>query len=211
MGQKTSPISMRLGINKSWASRWFGGKNYVAYLKDDIKIREFLKNKLRNMAVDHIDIERTPTQINVMIHTARPGLIIGRGGAGVEEVKNELVKYVKTKTPLKIDIIEFKEPEISATILAESISEQLERRIPFRRILKQTISRVMSNKKVAGAKIQVAGRLNGAEIARTEYLREGSLPLQTFRAEIDFAKETAHTTYGTVGVKVWIYRNPSKE
>lgn len=210
MGQKTSPVSMRIGINKDWKSRWFGGKNFIAYLREDIKIREFLENKLKNMAVDNIDIERTPAQINIVIHTARPGLIIGRGGAGIEDLKKELERYVKIKTSLKIDVIEFKEPEISAAIMSESMVDQIERRIPFRRVLKQALSKIMSNKKVAGVKVQVAGRLNGAEIARTEYLKEGSLPLQTLKAEIDFVKATAYTTYGTVGIKVWIYKSPSQ-
>ena len=142
-----------------------------------------------------------------MIYTARPGLIIGRGGSGAEDLKKEMRRMIKRKTAVKVEIQEYKNPETSASIMAESVAEQIERRMPFRRILKQTLGKITANKKeVLGAKIEVAGRLNGAEIARTEHLEEGNLPLQTLRADIDFAKRTAYTTYGTIGVKVWVYK-----
>jgi small subunit ribosomal protein S3 len=207
MGQKTSPISFRIGINKDWLSRWFGFKRYKDFLKDDISVREFLNKKLKNMAVDRIELERGTDFLNIVIHTARPGLIIGRGGAGVEELRSAVKDLLKKKiNNIRLEIQEVKNPETSAAIMAESIAEQIEKRIPYRRVMKQALAKIMSNKDVNGAKIQISGRLDGAEIARSEHLEEGNLPLQTIRANIDFAKSTAVTTYGTVGVKVWIYK-----
>jgi len=206
MGQKISPTSFRIGINKDWASRWFGFRKYKEYLKDDVAVRNFLNKKLKNMAVDRIEFERGADSMNIFIYTARPGLIIGRGGTGVEELKLSVRKLLKKKIGVRIEIQEIKNPEGSASITAESITDQIEKRMPYRRIMKQTIFRVMSSKDVKGVKIQISGRLDGAEIARSEHLEEGSLPLQTLRADIDFAKSTAITTYGTVGIKVWIYK-----
>jgi small subunit ribosomal protein S3 len=206
MGQKISPISLRTGINKDWASRWFGGRKYVNYLKDDLKIREFLEKHLKNTGIDKVDICRGADVLNVTIYTARPGLLIGRGGGGVEELKKLIQKLVKNRVSIKLEIQEFKNAELSAKIMAESMAEQTEKRIPYRRVLNQALSKIMSNKNAKGAKVQIAGRLNGSEIARTEHLDEGSLPLQTLRADIDFARATAVTTYGTVGIKVWIYK-----
>ena len=202
---------MRVGVTKGWVSRWFGGKRFRAYLQEDVYIRQFLDKKLRNMAVDRIEIERTATQLSVMIFTARPGLIIGRGGSGVDELKKELVKKIKAPVPIKIEIQEFKEPETSANIMSETIAEQLERRMPFRRVMKQALNKISTNRNVSGVKVQLAGRLNGAEIARTESLREGTMPLQTLKADIDFAKATAHTTYGTIGIKVWIHKEAAAQ
>ena len=206
MGQKISPTSFRVGINKDWASRWFGHRKYVNYLKDDIAVRDFLNKKLKNMAVDKIEIERGTDILNILIHTARPGLIIGRGGTGAEDLKSSIHNFLKKKVSIRIEIQEIKSPEKSASIMAESVVDQIEKRIPYRRIMKQTLSKIMANRDVKGAKIQIGGRLDGAEIARSEHLEEGNLPLQTLRADIDFAKATAITTYGTVGVKVWIYK-----
>lgn len=206
MGQKISPTSFRMGINKDWVSRWFGHKKYKEYLKDDVAVRNFLGKKLKNMAVDRIELERGTDALNISIHSARPGLIIGRGGTGVEELKLAVRALLKKKISVRIEIQEIKNPEASASITAESIADQIERRIPYRRIMKQTLSKIMANRDVKGAKIQIGGRLDGAEIARSEHLEEGSLPLQTLRADIDFAKSTAITTYGTVGVKVWVYK-----
>lgn len=208
MGQKISPTSFRLSVNKEWRSRWFGlGKKYIEFFREDYAIRKFLEKKLKNMSVDRVEIERSPDVLNIIIHTARPGLIIGRGGTGAEDLRREMKKKIKRKTAVKLDIQEFKNPEISSSIMAESVVEQIERRLPFRRVMKQVLSKIVANKKeVRGAKLELAGRLNGAEIARTEHLEEGNLPLQTLRAEIDYAKRTAHTTYGTIGVKVWIYK-----
>ena len=206
MGQKVSPIGFRVGVNRGWLSRWFGGGNYPEYLNTDIIIRDFLTKRLRGMAVDSVHIERGPGRLKVIIHTARPGLVIGRGGAGIEEIKKQLFNKLGRKIPLQVDVQEIRNPDSSAKVVAEALAEQIEKRFPFRRAMKQTMQRLMAAKDVKGAKIQVAGRLNGAEIARTEHIEEGSLPLQTLRADIDFAHDTAYTTYGTIGVKVWIYK-----
>ena len=206
MGQKISPTSLRLGINKDWASRWFGGRKYPSYLKDDLKVRTFLEKKLKNMGIDRIELERGTDSLSVIIYTSRPGFLIGRGGTGVEDLKAEIHRLLKKKIAVRLEIQEIKSPELSAKVMVESIVDQTEKRIPYRRLLKQTISKIMSNRQVKGVKIMMGGRLDGAEIARSEHLEEGSLPLQTLRADIDFAKGTAHTTYGTVGIKVWIYK-----
>ncbi len=206
MGQKISPISFRVGINKDWLSRWFGHKKYVGYLKGDVAVRDFLNKRLKNMAVDRVELERGADALNILIFTARPGLIIGRGGTGVEDLKSAIRNLLKKKVAVRIEIQEIKNPEASASIMAESIVDQIEKRIPYRRVMKQTLSKMLANKDVKGAKIQISGRLDGAEIARSEHLEEGSLPLQTLRADIDFARATAMTTYGTVGIKVWIYK-----
>ncbi len=197
---------MRISVNKDWLSRWFNVKKYPEFLKEDVAIREFLSKKLKNMSVDRVGIERSPDVLAIAVHTARPGLIIGRGGTGIEDLKRELVKIVKRKTASRLDIQEFKNPETSAKIVAEQMAEQIEKRIPYRRVLKQSLARILSNRDVKGAKVTLGGRLDGNDIARTEHLEQGSLPLQTLRADIDFAKSTAYTTYGTVGVKVWIYK-----
>ncbi|MCC6934164.1 MAG: 30S ribosomal protein S3 [Candidatus Yanofskybacteria bacterium] len=206
MGQKASPVSMRLGINRDWSSRWFGGAKYPQFLKDDLAIREFLLKRLKNMGVDSILIERGNNAIRVTIHSARPGLIIGRGGTGIQELNQKLGKLLKFKTPLQLEVQEVKNPDGSAAVIAEHIVDQIERRTPYRRIMKMTIQKVMASRAVKGVKLQLSGRLDGAEIARVEHMEEGSLPLQTLRADVDFVRATAHTTYGTVGVKVWVYK-----
>jgi small subunit ribosomal protein S3 len=206
MGQKISPTSLRLSVNKDWKSRWFSSRNYPAFLKEDHGIRTFLFKKLKGMSVGRVEIERSPDVLSIIISTARPGLIIGRGGTGIEDLKKEIKKRVKRKTAIRLDIQEIKNPEASAPIIAEMMTEQVEKRIPYRRVLKQALAKIMSNRIVKGAKVSISGRLDGNEIARLEHLEEGNLPLQTLRADIDFARSTAHTTYGTIGVKVWIYR-----
>lgn len=211
MGQKISPISLRTGIQKDWLSRWFGGRKYIPYLKDDLKVRSFLEKKLRGMSVADIQIERGTDTLNIIITTARPGLIIGRGGTGIEDLKKSVQRLLKKKIAVRLEVQEIKYPELSAAVMAESMVEQIEKRIPFRRIMKMTLQKMMSNKQVKGAKLQMGGRLDGAEIARSEHLEEGNLPLQTLRADIDFAKATAHTTYGTIGIKVWIYKGEKFE
>ena len=158
------------------------------------------------MSVDRIEIERSPDVLSIIVTTARPGLIIGRGGTGVEDLKNELKKLIKRKTAVRLDVQEFKSPEMSASIMAESMAEQIEKRTPYRRVLKQTLNKIITNRNIKGAKVMLAGRLDGNEIARTERLEQGNLPLQTLRADIDFARATAYTTYGTIGIKVWIYK-----
>ena|SRR3989344_1238407 len=206
MGQKISPTSFRVSVNKDWKSRWFNVKKYPEFLKEDVALRKFLDKKLKNMSVDSVEIERSPDLLAITVRTARPGLIIGRGGTGIEDLKHEIQKMIKRKTAVRLDIQEFKNPETSATIVAEQMAEQIEKRLPYRRLLKQTLAKIMANRDVKGAKVTVAGRLDGNDIARTEHLEQGSLPLQTLRANIDFAKSTAHTTYGTVGIKIWIYK-----
>jgi small subunit ribosomal protein S3 len=206
MGHKISPTSFRVGIQKDWSSRWFGTAKYIPLLKDDVAVRAYLDKKLKSMSVDRVEIERGTDLLNVIIFSSRPGLLIGRGGSGIEDLKKALVKLLKKKVSIRIEIQEVKTPEASASIMAESIIDQIEKRIPFRRVMKQTLFKIMSSRGVKGAKIQMGGRLDGAEIARMEHLEEGSLPLSSLRAEIDYSKKTAHTTYGTIGVKVWIYK-----
>jgi len=206
MSQKISPTAMRVGVTSDWKSRWFASRSYLKFLKEDIRIRQFLEKKLKGMAVDSIQIERFPAKIGVIIFTARPGLLIGRGGTGADDLRKEISKIIKEKVDIKIEIQEFRHPESSAKIVAEQIAEQLEKRISFRRVMKQAMSKVRANRDIKGIKIELAGRLDGAEIAREERLEEGGLPLQYLKANIDFAKDTAFTTYGTVGIKVWIYK-----
>lgn len=197
---------MRLGINRDWSSRWFGGAKYPAFLKDDLAIRDFLAKRLKNTGVDSVLIERGNNAIRVTIHSARPGLIIGRGGTGIQELNMKLGKVLKFKVPIQLEITEVKNPDSSAAVVAEHIIEQIERRTPYRRIMKMTMLKIMASRDVKGAKLQLSGRLDGAEIARLEHMEEGALPLQTLRANVDFVRATAHTTYGTIGIKVWIYK-----
>jgi small subunit ribosomal protein S3 len=206
MGQKVSPTALRLGINKDWSSRWFGGAKYPAYLKQDLSIREFLTKRLKNMGVDSVHIERGNGAIRVTIHSARPGLIIGRGGTGVQELNQKLAGLLGGKVPLSVEIQEVKSPDSSAAVIAESIVDQIEKRVPYRRIMRMTMQKIMASREVKGAKLQLGGRLDGAEIARLEHMEEGSLPLQTLRADIDFVRATAYTTFGTIGIKVWVYK-----
>ena len=170
MGHKISPISLRLGIHRDWESRWFGGAKYKQFLKEDLKVRTLLEKRLKNMGVDRVNIVRDSNIMHVTIHTARPGLIIGRGGAGVEEVKKLVHTGLKRKINIKIEIQELENPEASAKVVAESIADQIEKRIPFRRLMKQSLAKLIGNKEVKGAKIQIGGRLDGSEIARTEHL-----------------------------------------
>ncbi len=206
MGQKVSPTSFKLSVTKDWKSRWFSAKKYSEFLQEDMILRKFMGQKLKNMSVDRVEIERSPDVLSIIIYTARPGLIIGRGGTGIEDLKRETQKLIKRKTAVRLDVQEYKNPETSASIMAESMAEQIEKRIPYRRVLKQSLTKILANKNVKGAKILLAGRLDGNEIARTQHLEQGSLPLQTLRADIDYSRATAFTTFGTVGVKVWIYK-----
>jgi len=212
MGRKVHPFSFRIGVVTDWRSRWFDQKNYRALLGQDIKLRGFVAKKLEKAGVDSIEIERSANFINIIVKTARPGLVIGRGGSGVEDLKLEIRKLLQKKTPelskteIRLEIEEVKQPTSRARIVAQEIAGQIERRMPFRRTMKQTLSKIMANKEALGAKIIVKGRLNGAEIARKECIKEGRMPLQTLRANIDYAEATAYTTYGTIGIKVWIYK-----
>lgn len=204
MGQKVNPIGLRIGIIRDWESRWYAGKDFGDLLLEDVKIREYLKKKLKDAAVSRVEIERAANRVNVTIHTAKPGMVIGRGGSEVELIRNEIVKLSGGKK-VHINIAEIKTPDLDATLVAESIAQQLERRISFRRALKQAIQRTM-RAGAKGIKTSVSGRLGGAEIARTEGYSEGTVPLHTLRADIDYGTAEAHTTYGRIGVKVWVYR-----
>ena len=203
MGQKVSPVGLRIGIIRDWESKWYADKDFGKLLIEDVKIREFLKNKLKESSVSRIDIERAANRVNVTIHTAKPGMVIGKGGAEVEVIRNELTKMTDKK--VHINVAEIKNAELDAILVAESIAQQLERRVSFRRAMKQAIQRTL-RAGAKGIKTSVSGRLGGAEIARTEGYSEGTVPLHTLRADIDYGTAEAHTTYGRIGVKVWIYR-----
>lgn len=201
MGQKANPIGNRLGIIRGWDSNWYGGKNAGDKLVEDDKIRNYLKARLSKGAISKIIIERTVKLITVTINTARPGIIIGKGGKEVDKLKEELKKF--TKKDVQINIFEIKRPELDARLVADSIARQIEGRISFRRAIKMAIASTM-RMGAEGIKVSVSGRIGGAEIARTEGYKEGRTPLHTFRADIDYALAEAHTTYGRIGVKVWI-------
>lgn len=209
MGQKVNPKSFRLGGKGifTWDSKWFSKKNFPALLRQDLMIKKFLKNKLKEALISKIEIERSRGALTIIIHGVKPGLIIGRSGAGIEELKKGLQsKILKDKRVLlNINIVEVKKPSLDAHVVLQNIINDLEKRIPFRRVLKQSRSRV-EREGAQGVKVSVSGRLNGAEIARTEMLTSGKVPLHTLRANIDYAKGNAHTTYGVIGVKVWIYK-----
>ena len=212
MSKIVHPYAHRLIMLRDWKSRWFADpKKYVEFLKGDVLVREFLEKKLRGFYISTIEIERSQKSTRIMIRTSRPGLIIGRSGEGAVKLKEEIVKKMeKLKLPkseeLKLDIIEVTNPEADAAIVAYMVAEGLEKRMPYRRVIKQIIEKVMATRGVEGARVVLSGRLGGAEIARTEELKKGSIPLQTFRADIDFKREKAHLPYGDVGIKVWIYR-----
>ncbi|GIP41491.1 30S ribosomal protein S3 [Paenibacillus sp. J31TS4] len=203
MGQKVSPIGLRIGVIRDWESKWYADKDYGDLLLEDVKIREYLKGKLKDASVSHIDIERAANRVNVTIHTAKPGMVIGKGGSEVEIIRQHIANLSNKK--VHINISEIKNPDLDAVLVAESIAQQLERRVSFRRAMKQAIQRSLRSG-AKGIKTSVSGRLGGAEIARTEGYSEGTVPLHTLRADIDYGTAEAHTTYGRIGVKVWIYR-----
>lgn len=206
MGHKINPTSFRLKITETWKSRWFSKGNFAKQLQEDVKIREYLAKHLRNAGLVRIDIERMGDgTITVIIKTTKPGLIIGKGGAGIEELKKKIKTKLSIKKELKVNIEEIREVNLQAQVIANGIAEQIEKRVAFRKLMKQTLEQVM-NAGAKGVKVAIGGRLNGAEIARTEHLSQGKIPLHTLRADIDFSRATAFTTYGTVGIKVWIYK-----
>ena len=237
MGHKVNPKIFRIGLSESWNSRWFArGKDYAQYLKQDTEIRKYLTNKLKDAGVERIEIERSPDNINIIINSSRPGIIIGRGGAGIEEIKKYIEKKIisarggflpetdasldyasdegvssrqtsnwNKKIKLQINIKEVSKPQLSAQLVAQNIAQELEKRIPYRRAMKRNIESVMKAG-AQGVKVICSGRLDGVEIARQETLSQGKIPLHTLRADIDYGIATACTTYGTVGVKVWIYK-----
>ena len=203
MGQKVHPIGMRVGIIRDWDAKWYAEKEYAEFLHEDLRIRKFIASKLADAAVSTIEIERAANRVNISIHTAKPGMVIGKGGSEVENLRKELNKL--TGKRVHINIVEIKKPDLDAKLVGEGIARQLENRVAFRRAQKQAIQRTMRSG-AKGIKTQVSGRLNGADIARSEGYSEGTVPLHTLRADIDYAWEEADTTYGKLGVKVWIYR-----
>ena len=212
MSKIVHPYVHRLIMLRDWKSRWFADpKKYVDYLKGDVLVREYLEKKLRGMYISTIEIERSRKATRFIIKTSRPGLIIGRNGEGATKIKEDILKKMdKLKLPrsedFKLEIVEITNPEADAAVVAYMIAEGLEKRMPYRRVIKQVLEKVMTARGVEGARIVLSGRLGGAEIARTEELKRGSIPLQTFRADIDFKRERAHLPYGDLGIKVWIYR-----
>ena len=211
MGQKVHPDGLRVGVINGWDSKWYAGKDYEKFLLEDIKIREFIKEKLFLSGISKVEIERASNKARISIHTAKPGMVIGRQGSNIELLKSDLKKM--TDSAIDINIVEVKTPDMDATLVAENIAAQLERRIAFRRAMKQCVGRTM-RMGAKGIKITCGGRLGGAEIARSESYREGSIPLHTLRADIDYGTAEAHTTYGRIGIKVWIYKGevlPEKE
>ncbi|PIR07592.1 30S ribosomal protein S3 [Candidatus Jorgensenbacteria bacterium CG_4_10_14_0_8_um_filter_39_13] len=215
MATKINPISFRLGLNKNWSSRWFFKKNLRFFIEEDYFIREFIKNKILTAGIDAIEIERTGEQIKISIRASRPGLIIGRGGKGIEELKNSLLKQLrrlrqKNNKPedivLNLNVEELNRTEVSAPVMAQQIAFELEKRLRYRSVMKKFLSNIMQYRGVQGAKIRMSGRLNGATISRYDWLAKGQMPLSTLRANIDYGEATAFNSYGTVGVKVWIYK-----
>lgn len=204
MGQKVNPHGLRVGVIKDWGSRWYAEKEFADYLVEDQEIRKFLKKKLYNAGISKIDIERASDRVKVIVYTAKPGVVIGKGGAEIEKIKSEVQKLTDKK--LVIDIKEVKRPDDDAQLVAENVAQQLENRVSFRRAMKSCMSRSMKSNFVSGIKISVSGRLGGADMARKETYNEGTIPLQTLRADIDYGFAEADTTYGKVGVKVWIYK-----
>jgi small subunit ribosomal protein S3 len=203
VGQKTHPKGFRLGIVQNWKSRWYAERNFPALLAEDEKIRKYLHQRLGHASLAQVEIERKPQKVIVTLHTARPGVVIGKGGSEVDKLRDELGRL--TKSEVAINVEEVKRPEIDAQLVADSIAHQLVQRVSFRRAMKRSVQNAM-RAGAEGIKVQVAGRLNGAEIARTEGYKEGRIPLHTLRADIDYAQSTARTTFGTIGVKVWVFK-----
>ena len=208
MGQKVKPIGLRLGINRTWDSRWFAEKNYSDLLHKDLKVRKYIMDKLKSAAVSKVVIERPAGRARVSIYSGRPGLIIGKIGQDIEKLKNELSTTLGMEVSL--NIMEIRKPEIDARLVAENIAQQLERRVAFRRAMKRSVQSAM-RLGAAGVRINCAGRLGGAEIARTEWYREGRVPLHTLRADVDYGEAEANTTYGICGIKVWIFKGEIME
>jgi small subunit ribosomal protein S3 len=206
MGHKINPTSLRVNITQGWKSRWFSNTHYAKQLEEDVKIREYLELHLKKAGLVRIDIERlNDGTITVIVKTTKPGIIIGKGGAGIEELKKKIKQKLGIKQELKVNIEEIRDVNLQSQVIANTIAESLEKRVAFRKLMKQSLEQIM-NAGAKGAKVAIGGRLNGADIARTEHLSSGKIPLHTLRADIDFARSTAFTTYGTVGIKVWIYK-----
>jgi small subunit ribosomal protein S3 len=212
MPHTVHPYAHRLGILRDWKSRWFSsGKTYRSFLRSDMMLREYLEKKMRSQYIASIEMERNDKSFRLIIKTSRPGVIIGRSGEGSVKLRKDIIKFSKRNKlsvpeDFKLDIEEIKSPESNSAIVAMMIAEGLEKRMPFRRVMKQTIEKVMANRDVKGVRLYCGGRLGGAEIARSEEMKKGRVPLQTLRADIDYAQEKAHMTYGDIGIKVWIYK-----
>ena len=218
MTHRVHPHIFRIGETTTWKSRWFSQKRFAAYLREDTLVREWLAKRLAGLRVSAVEIERSPNTLTIMVKTARPGLLIGRGGEGIERLKKDIeskLRAVRRGEPgrvaaprreLKLSIEEVRSPETIAAIVAEEIAEDIKKRVRFRRILKQTVDKVIAHREVKGVKIMLSGRLDGREMSRTEWVHRGRIPLQTLRADVDYALAEAHTTYGTIGIKVWIYK-----
>lgn len=207
MGQKVNPIGFRLGITRTWDSRWFAKRDYSRLLHEDIQLREHLKEKLHGAGIARIEIERAANKVKINVHTARPGIVIGKKGAGVESLKSDVQKL--SKNEVFLNIIEVKKPEANATLIAENVASQLEKRVAFRRAMKKCMTSAFKQG-IKGIKIRVSGRLGGAEIARTEWYSEDSVPLHTLRANVDYGTAEARTTYGVIGVKAWVYHGEAQ-
>jgi small subunit ribosomal protein S3 len=208
MGQKVNPIGLRVGINRTWDSRWFASKDYATQLHEDLSIRKYLKSALGTAGISKIIIERPAKKARITIHTARPGVVIGKKGSDIEKIKSNIAKI--TKSEVHLNIVEIRKPELDATLIAENIAQQLERRIAFRRAMKRAMQTSM-RLGAQGIRINCSGRLGGAEIARMEWYREGRVPLHTLRAEIDYGTARANTTYGVIGVKVWVFKGETAD
>lgn len=206
MGQKVNPIGLRLGINKTWDSRWFSQRDFAKYLNEDVRIRKYLVKKYTEAGVAKVEIERAAKQLVVKLHTAKPGKIIGKQGKGIELIRDEVRKLIKAgDRTVKVDVFEVKNPDVNAQLASFNVTQQLEKRVSFRRAMKKVMQQVMKAG-AKGVKVRVSGRLNGAEIARTEWYMEGRVPLHTLRADIDYGVAEASMTYGQIGVKVWIFK-----
>lgn len=208
MGQKVHPKIIRIGVNRDWSSKWFSDKEYAKLLLEDYNIRSLLNKKYKHAGISDIDITRSANEAKVIIHTSKPGILIGRGGSGIEEIRKEIEKNTKRKTGVAIEEVVFSENH--SVLVAKNIVDQIEKRIPYRRAVKQALENVMKSG-VRGVRIRVSGRLNGADIARTEAFSQGKIPLSSIREDIDYAHVPAHTTYGVIGVKVWVYRKEIKK
>ena len=206
MGKKVNPRIFRMGMSEKWRSRWYAGRDFSKFLQQDVSVRRFIKRKLREAGIDRVSIERSRGEVVININAAKPGLIIGRGGSGIEELKKKILKeFLDKNTKLSVNITEVSIPNLSASVVVESIREDIEKRIPYRRVMKQNIDKVMKAG-AKGVKIMLAGRLNGVEIARCEKLVQGKIPLQTLRSNVDYSRGVASTIYGAIGIKVWIYK-----
>jgi small subunit ribosomal protein S3 len=212
MSKTVHPYAHRLGVIRDWKSRWFSsGQNYRDFLRADMTLREYLEKKTRGQYIGSIEMERNDKNFRLIIKTSRPGVVIGRNGEGSLKLRKDILKFASRNklsipTDFKLDVEEIKSPESNAAIVAQMIAEGMEKRMPFRRVMKQTVEKVMANRDVQGVRLYCGGRLGGAEIARSEELKKGRIPLQTLRADIDYATEKAHMTYGDIGIKVWIYK-----